>query len=145
MAGCCARAASGHAAATLPSATSKSRRPMMTVIRPSRARCVKGRIPRHERGVFFAFKEGRNSRWGCVDARGSTLLGLDVGRPDHLAPLLGFVGDELTEVAGRAWEHSATKVSKARLHLGVGEGGVDFAIELVDVFSWRISRCCDAV
>jgi hypothetical protein len=29
----------------------------VTVIRPSRARCVKGRIPRHERAVF-TFKEG---------------------------------------------------------------------------------------
>ena len=28
-----------------------SRRPMVTVIRPSRARCVEGRIPRHERAV----------------------------------------------------------------------------------------------
>jgi hypothetical protein len=52
MAGCCARAASGHAAAP-PSATSNSRRPMVTVIRPSRVRCVNGTIPRHERGVFF--------------------------------------------------------------------------------------------
>ena len=25
---------------------------------------------------------------------------LDVGGPDHLAPFLGFVGDELTEVGG---------------------------------------------
>ena len=41
IAGCCARAASGHAAAP-PSAVSNSRRPMVTVIRPSRARCVKG-------------------------------------------------------------------------------------------------------
>ena len=48
---CCARAASGHAVAAPPSATSKSRRPMVTVMRPSRARCVKGRIPRHERAV----------------------------------------------------------------------------------------------
>src|SRR6516164_1706890 len=40
--GCCARAASGHAAAAPPSATSNSRRPMVTVIRPSRARCVEG-------------------------------------------------------------------------------------------------------
>jgi hypothetical protein len=38
--GCCARAASGHAAAA-PSATSKSRRPMVTVVRPSRARVRK--------------------------------------------------------------------------------------------------------
>jgi len=45
------RAASGHAAA-LPSAASNSRRPMVTVIRPSRARCVKATIPRHARAVF---------------------------------------------------------------------------------------------
>src|SRR6516162_4814766 len=45
------RAASGHAAA-LPSAASNSRRPMVTVIRPSRARCVKERIPRLQRAVF---------------------------------------------------------------------------------------------
>src|SRR5262245_19206236 len=44
--GCCARAASGHAAAAPPSAASNSRRPMVTVIRPSRVRCVKGTIPR---------------------------------------------------------------------------------------------------
>src|SRR6516165_8990455 len=40
IAGCCARAASGHAAAAPPSAASNSRRPMVTVIRPCRARCV---------------------------------------------------------------------------------------------------------
>src|SRR5262249_16675957 len=32
---------SGHAAAAPPSAASNSRRPMVTVMRPSRARCVK--------------------------------------------------------------------------------------------------------
>src|SRR5215467_4682498 len=35
-------------------AASNSRRPMVTVIRPSRARCVKGRIPRRERAVLTA-------------------------------------------------------------------------------------------
>src|SRR5262249_8472287 len=55
---CCARAASGHAAAAPPNAASNSRRPMVTVIRPSRARCVKGTIPHQERAVF-TFKEGR--------------------------------------------------------------------------------------
>ena len=45
-------------AATPPSAASNSRRPMVTVIRPSRARCVKGRIPRHERPVLTA-RRGR--------------------------------------------------------------------------------------
>ena len=57
IAGCCARAASGHAAAAPPSAASKSRRPMVTVIRPSRARCVKGTIARRE-GAVFTLKEG---------------------------------------------------------------------------------------
>jgi hypothetical protein len=27
-------------------------------------------------------------------------VGLDVGRPDHLAPFLGFVGDELCKIGG---------------------------------------------
>ena len=43
--------ASGHAAAAPPSAASNCRRPMVTVIHPSRARCVEGTIPRHERAV----------------------------------------------------------------------------------------------
>jgi len=42
----------------MPSAASNSRRPMVTVIRPSRARCVKATIPRRGRAVF-TFKEGR--------------------------------------------------------------------------------------
>ena len=40
IADCCARTATGHAAAVPPSAARNSRRPMVTVIRPSRARCV---------------------------------------------------------------------------------------------------------
>jgi hypothetical protein len=39
---CCARAASGHATAPPPNAASNVRRPMVTVMRPSRARVRKG-------------------------------------------------------------------------------------------------------
>src|SRR5262249_29502743 len=54
---CCARAASGHAtAAAPPSAASNCRRPMVTVIRPSRARCVTQMIP-HQEGAVFTFKD----------------------------------------------------------------------------------------
>jgi len=60
IAGCCPRAASGHVAAAPPSAANNSRRPMLTVIRPSPARCVEGTIARHERAVF-TFKESRNA------------------------------------------------------------------------------------
>ena len=60
---CCACAASGHIAAAPPNAASNSRRPMVTVIRPSRARCVKGMIPRHERAVPTArTRRGRGAR-----------------------------------------------------------------------------------
>src|SRR5262249_57531905 len=66
-AGCCARAARGHATAAPPSAASNSRRPMVTVIRPSRARCVNGRIPRHERAVPTARHPART---GCTPGTG---------------------------------------------------------------------------
>ena len=65
-------------------------------------------------------------------------LRLDVGRPDHLAPLLGFVGDELAEVGGRKREHVATQFGKPRLHLGIGEAGVDFPVELFDDLGGRV-------
>src|SRR5262249_12821328 len=52
-----ARPASAHATTAPPSAASNSRRPMVTVIRPSRARCVNGTIPPQERAVF-TFKGG---------------------------------------------------------------------------------------
>src|SRR5215472_12288930 len=51
--------------------------------------------------------------------RGS--LRLDVGRPDHLGPFLGFVGVELTEIGGREREHVATEIGNPRLHIGVGK------------------------
>jgi len=47
-----------------------------------------------------------------------TSLRLDVGRPDHLAPLFDFVGDQLSKVSGRARKHSAAKVVKPRFNLG---------------------------
>ena len=49
-----ARATNGHATAAPSSAASNSPRPIVTVIRPSRARRVKATIPRHERAVLTA-------------------------------------------------------------------------------------------
>jgi len=40
----------------------------------------------------------RRTAIGISARRQPSLLRLDVGRPDHLAPLLGFFGDELAEV-----------------------------------------------
>ena len=62
---------------------------------------------------------------------GPFMLRLDVGRPDYFGPLLGVVGDELSEVAGRARKHRAAKLGKPRRQLWIGEGDVDFFVELV--------------
>jgi hypothetical protein len=39
---------------------------------------------------------------------GSTLLWLDIGRLDHLGPLVGFFDDKLAELGGRAHKRRAT-------------------------------------
>src|SRR5262249_38182652 len=57
---------------------------------------------------------------------------LDVGRPDHLAPLLSFVGNELSKVGGRTREHRTSQVGEALLHVGIGESGIDLLVELLD-------------
>src|SRR5262249_61541618 len=77
--------------------------------------------------------EGRRSVW------------LDVCLSHHLAPLLGFVGDELTEIGGRADKRRASKVSKPRPDLGIGEAGVDLLVELVDDLRRRVLGYADAI
>src|SRR5215470_8304256 len=67
-------------------------------------------------------------------------LGLDIARPDHLAPLLSFVGDKLAEIAGRAGNLRATQVRQPHLDHGVGESSVDFLVELVDDRGGRALR-----
>src|SRR3954468_11696280 len=76
-------------------------------------------------------------------ARGS--LRLDVGCPDDLAPFLGFVGDELSEIGGRAAKHGAAQIGEPRLDLGVRESRVDLFVELVNDFSGRVPGRADAV
>src|SRR5258707_13558727 len=69
---------------------------------------------------------------GCASLR------LDVRRSDHFAPLLGFVGDELSEVGRRAWKHGAAQVSEPSLDLGIGESGVELVVELVNDLGGRV-------
>src|SRR4029077_1297620 len=72
-----------------------------------------------------------------ADARGSISPGVDVDRPDHFAPLLGFVGDELAEVGRGQRKHSAAQVGDPSLHLGIGKARVDLLVELVDDLGGR--------
>src|SRR5262249_6904058 len=82
---CCARAASGHAAAAPPSAASNFRRPMVTVIRPSSARCVNATIPRNERAVLTAWPPARSGRARRAQAATERRQALEPGatRPGH--------------------------------------------------------------
>src|SRR6516165_8085092 len=144
--GCCARAPTGHDAAAPPSAASNSRRPMVTVIRPSRARCVKATVSRHERRVFFTFKERAETARGAVTryARGSALLELDVGRPDHLAPLLGFFANESSKFVRRGWKCRRTQLGDPSLDPGIAKRRVDLLVEFMDDFGRCVLRSAEA-
>ena len=56
------------------------------------------------------------------------LFRFNVGRPDHLAPLLGFLGDELGEVGGRQRKRCVAKLSDPQRHLGIGKREIDFLV-----------------
>src|SRR5262249_59322406 len=58
-------------------------------------------------------------------------LRLDVGRPDYLAPLLGFLCDELAEVGGRARKYFTTEVGHPSLHRRLRERRVGFLVHVV--------------
>src|SRR5215472_5268938 len=83
----------------------------------------------------------RNGRYGISD---SALLRPNVGRPDHLGPLLSFVGDKLAEVRRRACEYRAAEISDPHFHLGIGESRIDLLVEYVDDLGGRTPGCADA-
>src|SRR5262249_22647567 len=79
----------------------------------------------------FAERDLWNMDWAAASVR------LDVEGLDHLAPLLGLIGDELAEVGGRTRKHRAAEVSEMGLHLRVVESRVNFLVELVN----NLRRC----
>jgi hypothetical protein len=84
-----------------------------------------------------------NGRYGIfTGARGS--LRLYARKLHDLGPLVGLVGDEFAEFCWRKRKHRAAQVSKPRLEFGIGKTGVDFHIQLVDDFGWRVPGRADA-
>jgi hypothetical protein len=69
----------------------------------------------------------------------------DVGGPDHLAPLLGFVDYQLAKLGRRSRQRRAAEVGKPRLNFGVCKSGVDLRVKLVDDLGRRGLRCAEAV
>jgi hypothetical protein len=90
------------------------------------------RVPWPSSGQDEAVR-ARNGRSG-ISGRLSRSFRLDVGRPYDLAPLLGFVRDELPKVRGREHEFSAPKFSEPCLDIGVREEGVYLLVELFEYF-----------
>src|SRR5262245_66333966 len=97
----------------------------------------RGRAGSAARREGFAERALRN-----IDS-GSASLRLDVEGPDHVAPLLRFVGDELAKVGGRADKWCDAQISKTRLDLGIGKTHVDIFIELVDGLRRRVHSDTD--
>src|ERR1700677_1999204 len=71
-------------------------------------------------------------------------LRLDARKLDHLAPLLGFLGDELSDVGRRSPKHGAAQVGKPWLYNRTGKCRVDFFVEPVDDVGGCVLRHADA-
>ena len=66
---------------------------------------------------------------------------LNVSRSDHLAPLLGFIGDQLAEFGGGVIGIGTPPWScEPLLNLRIGETGIDPPVELVNNFGGCIFR-----
>src|SRR5262249_3836381 len=72
-----------------------------------------------------------NGSYG-ISVRIAGSLRLDAGRLDHLGPFLGFVGNELAKIGGRARERRAAEVGEPCFHVRVCEGRVDLFVEFLD-------------
>src|SRR5215475_2164004 len=68
-------------------------------------------------------------------------LWFDVGRPDHLAPLLCFFADERAEVGGRARKRHCTPIGEPCLYLGFGKSKIYLLVQFVDNFERRVLWC----
>ena len=75
-----------------------------------------------------------------IRPRSRRSLHLDIGRPDHLAPLLGLIGDELSELDSAHRHRHMAYLSHPRLDLGFDETGVDLTIERLDDLGRRSTR-----
>src|SRR5712671_4358741 len=60
------------------------------------------------------------------------LLRLEICCPNHRAPFLSFVRNELGEVRRRARKHHTAQLGKPRLHPGISEASVYLLVQLVN-------------
>src|SRR5262245_39879118 len=69
-------------------------------------------------------RDSRNESYGISSAADTELLSLDVGSPDHLGPLLGFLSHQLSEFGRRHRHGLAAELGQTSLQLRVGQSRV---------------------
>src|SRR5262245_40744207 len=87
---------------------------------------------------------GIDSRIGIYGMSARLSLWLDVCVADHLAPFLGFAGDDRSEIGRRAPKDDAAEVRKLGLQLGIGEASIDLLVELLDDLGGGLCGRADA-
>src|SRR5262249_22199729 len=88
-------------------------------------------------------KVRRGSFMASLSERRDASFRLDVGRPDHLAPLFGFLLKPPPVIRGRAAGAAAAQVSKPPLQFWVRPRGGDLLIQFVDDLRGRVFGCAD--
>jgi hypothetical protein len=76
--------------------------------------------------------------------RDESLVGLDVGHLNHLAPFHSLVGDEFAEIGWRACKHRCTQISKPRHEFWIFNADIDFLVQYFGDLSGRVFRGPDS-
>src|SRR5262245_41805317 len=109
-------------------AASNRRLPVMAPLRPPAMTCAVRRLA-HAR---FANGYGIWLGWGSVR--------FDLGRPDHLGPLIGIFADEFRELGARTAKNRIAGIVDTCSELGISKTGIHFCVELVQDFDQSIAR-----
>src|SRR5262245_20384584 len=88
----------------------------------------------------FAMRHERKAVTKISSALPGSLC-LDIGSPDHRAPLFGFFCQEHPDFGGRHWDWHVAKTSKPDLHSSISEGGLNFLVKSIDDFGRSVLGC----
>src|SRR5215470_12465731 len=68
------------------------------------------------------------------------LIRFDARELNHLGPLFGFVGNDLSEISGGHGHRHAANLAESCLQSGVGQSGVDLSVQPCDDVGRRTLR-----
>ena len=88
----------------------------------------------------MSFKLGAEPTLWDIRPRLSASFRLDAGQPDHVAPLLGFVGDERGEPGRRQRKRGVAELSDPPGQAGIGKPAIDLLAEYEPAVPDRLVR-----